>query len=183
MATYAIGDIQGCHDELQALLEKLNFNPDRDTLWLTGDLVNRGPKSLETLRFVKGLGDKAITVLGNHDLHLIATWHTNRDSLNRHHSLRPIKDAADGDELINWLRNRPLLHHDDTLGFTMIHAGLPPQWDLPLAQRCAQEVEAVLQGGYFLSFLARMYGDEPHTWHDDLQGLERIRFAINAFTP
>ncbi len=182
MATYAIGDIQGCYDELQALLEKLDFNPGNDSLWFTGDLVNRGPKSLETLRFVKGLGDKAITVLGNHDLHLIATWYTNRDSLNRSHSLRAINNASDGDELIGWLRHQPLLHHDDTLGFTMVHAGLPPQWDLKLAQDCATEVEAVLQGADYTQFLARMYGNEPNIWNDDLQGRERIRFAINAFT-
>ena len=182
MATYAIGDIQGCYDELQALLEKLDFNPGNDSLWFTGDLVNRGPKSLETLRFVKGLGDKAVTVLGNHDLHLIATWYTNHDSLNRNHCLSAINKASDGEELIEWLRHQPLLHHDKQLGYTMVHAGLPPQWDLKLAQACAREAEAVLQSAEHAQFLARMYGNEPDTWSDDLQGRERIRFTINAFT-
>lgn len=182
MATYAIGDIQGCYDELQALLEKLDFNPGSDNLWFTGDLVNRGPKSLETLRFVKGLGDKAITVLGNHDLHLIASWYTNHNSLSRNHSLSAIKNAPDGEELIEWLRHQPLLHHDKRLGYTMVHAGLPPQWDLKLAQTCAREVEVILQSAEHTQFLARMYGNEPDTWSDDLHGRERIRFAINAFT-
>jgi len=140
VAVFAIGDIQGCFAELLALLELIDFNPDQDQLWFAGDLVNRGPQSLETLRFVRDLGPAAITVLGNHDLHLLAAAHgfpLDKDD----HTLDAILRAPDREVLIDWLRRQPLLHHDATLGFTMVHAGLPPQWDLITAQQCAQEVE------------------------------------------
>ncbi len=181
MAVYAIGDIQGCYDELQALLARLDFNPAVDRLWFVGDLVNRGPKSLETLRYVRELGDAAVTVLGNHDLHLIAFAHghaPNHDD----HTLDDILAAPDRDELISWLCQRPLLHHDAALGFTLLHAGLPPQWDLALAQACASEVEAVLRGPRLPEFLAHMYGNRPRQWSADLSGFERLRFSINCFT-
>ena len=153
MAVYAIGDVQGCYDELQSLLELIRFDPAHDRLWFAGDLVNRGPKSLETLRFVRGLGSIASCVLGNHDLHLIAVAHDqplDRDD----HTLDAILRAPDRDELIDWLRCQPLMHHDASLGFTMIHAGLPPQWDLQLALRCAHEVEAILCSDQLQEFLA-----------------------------
>src|SRR5262245_16232756 len=130
MAIYAIGDIQGCGDEFEALLGQLRFDPARDRLWLTGDLVNRGPRSLDVLRFVKRLGTAAITVLGNHDLHLLAAALTPRERLKPQDTLGEIFAAPDRDELLRWLRSLPLLHHDATLGCTMVHAGLPPQWDL-----------------------------------------------------
>jgi len=181
MAVYAIGDIQGCFDELQALLDKIRFNPNNDRLWFAGDLVNRGPRSLETLRFVRGLGDGAIVVLGNHDLHLLAAAHglpPNHDD----GSLRAVLDAPDRDELIDWLRRRPLLHHDTGLGYTLIHAGLPPQWGLALARQCAHEVETALQGDQLKEFLTRMYGNNPVQWSDELTGWDRLRFIVNCFT-
>ncbi|NNG12256.1 MAG: symmetrical bis(5'-nucleosyl)-tetraphosphatase [Halobacteria archaeon] len=181
MAVYAIGDIQGCFDELQALLARLDFDPTIDRLWFAGDLVNRGPKSLDTLRFVRELGAGAITVLGNHDLHLLAAAHGS--PLNRNDgSLHPILEAPDREELIDWLRRQPLLHHDATLGFTLVHAGLPPQWDLSLAQACAQEVETVLRGDRLAEFFEHMYGNKPKQWSSGLRGWERLRFIVNCFT-
>ena len=181
MAFYAIGDVQGCFDELQALLELINFNPAEDRLWFAGDLVNRGSKSLQTLRFIRGLGNSAVSVLGNHDLHLIAMslGHTLSDD---DHTLDAILAAPDRDELIQWLRQQPLLHHDETLGFTMIHAGLPPQWDLALAQQCAREVEAVLRSDELPDFIEHMYGNKPRRWSKKLSGWGRLRFIINCFT-
>ncbi len=181
MAVYAIGDVQGCFDELQALLDRLAFDPRQDQLWFAGDLVNRGPKSLETLRYIKGLGDRAISVLGNHDLHLLAAAR-GHPVKNDDHTLDAVLDAPDRDELVDWLRHQPLLHHDATLGFTMVHAGLPPQWDLALAQQCAAEVEAVLRGDEVADLLANMYGNKPRRWSADLDGHKRQRFIINCFT-
>lgn len=181
MACYAIGDIQGCYDELLALLERIGFEPERDRLWFVGDLVNRGPKSLETLRFVKGLGDAGLTVLGNHDLHLLAAaWYPR--NVRRKDTLHAILDAPDRGELLDWLRCQPLLHHDDQLGYTLLHAGLPPQWDLADAQARAGEVESVLCSHRIGDFLARMYGNEPDRWSDDLEGQDRLRFITNCFT-
>jgi bis(5'-nucleosyl)-tetraphosphatase (symmetrical) len=181
VAVYAIGDIQGCYDELQALLEQLAFNPAQDRLWFVGDLVNRGPKSLETLRYVRELGDAAVTVLGNHDLHLIAVAH-GREPKHDDHTLDAILAAPDRDELVSWLCQRPMLHHDAALGFTLLHAGLPPQWDLALAQACASEVEAMLRGPQLPEFLAHMYGNRPRQWSAELAGFDRLRFIVNCFT-
>lgn len=180
MAIYAVGDVQGCFDELQTLLEELAFGSD-DTLWFTGDLVNRGPKSLEALRFVKGLGARAITVLGNHDLHLLAVAQ-GCEQYRRRDSFADVLHAPDRDELLEWLRVRPLLHHDDALGFTMLHAGLPPQWDLQQAHACARELEAMLRGPHYAEFLRVMYGNEPQQWSDALSGWDRLRFITNCLT-
>ncbi|HEY0635508.1 MAG TPA: symmetrical bis(5'-nucleosyl)-tetraphosphatase [Gammaproteobacteria bacterium] len=182
MTTYAIGDIQGCYDELRALLKLIHFDAQHDTLWFVGDLVNRGPKSLETLRFVKSLGDRTVTVLGNHDLHLLATWQNKHRHFKSNDTLAPIFAAAECDELMEWLRQRPLLHHDAQLGYTMVHAGLPPQWDLAVAQQCAREVEEVLRGDKFKEFLGHMYGNKPNLWNPALNGWERLRFIVNCFT-
>jgi bis(5'-nucleosyl)-tetraphosphatase (symmetrical) len=181
MAVYAIGDIQGCFDELQALLEIIHFSPQHDHLWFAGDLVNRGPKSLETLRFIKGLGKRAISVLGNHDLHLIAAAH-GHPIASDDHTLDAILNAPDRDELIDWLRQQPLLHHDAALGYTMVHAGLPPQWDLKLARQCAQEVETMLRGDSVVDFIEHMYGNKPRRWSDKLSGWKRMRFTVNCLT-
>lgn len=181
MAVYAVGDIQGCFDELSELLDLLHFDPATDRLWLVGDLVNRGPKSLQTLRFVRELGTAAVTVLGNHDLHLIAAAH-GRVLGHGSHTLDAILTAPDRDELIDWLRQRPLLHHDDRYGFTMVHAGLPPQWDLALAQQCAHEVEKLLRGPQLETFIEHMYGNKPNRWSDKLTGWDRLRFCVNCFT-
>lgn len=183
MAIYAVGDIQGCCDEFEALLAQLRFDPDCDRLWITGDLVNRGPRSLDVLRRVKGLGAAAITVLGNHDLHLLAAALAPGEPLKPGDTLGPIFTAPDRDELLMWLRSLPLLHHDATLGYTMIHAGLPPQWDLASASACAAELEEALRDdARCLELFTHMYGDRPNRWSEDLRGLERLRFITNCFT-
>jgi bis(5'-nucleosyl)-tetraphosphatase (symmetrical) len=181
MATYAVGDLQGCFDELNRLLKLLNFQPSVDRLWFVGDLVNRGPKSLETLRFVKNLGEIATCVLGNHDLHLLAV-HAGLKSCKPQSRLNSILRAPDGDDLIDWLRHRPLMHHDSDLGVVMVHAGLPPQWDLTKARALASELEHVLQSDHYVGFLAHMYGDRPDGWSDHLRGWDRLRVITNGFT-
>ncbi|GAB6068371.1 symmetrical bis(5'-nucleosyl)-tetraphosphatase [Methylothermus subterraneus] len=178
MAHYAIGDVQGCLQELQKLLDKIRFDPASDRLWFTGDLVNRGPHSLETLRFVKSLGNSAVTVLGNHDLHLLAVAHG--QEYRHKQDLDEVLTAPDREELLDWLRHRPLLYHNER--FCLIHAGLPPQWSIATAIRCAKEVEAVLQSDSWREFLQRMYGNEPNLWSEDLSGWPRLRFIVNCFT-
>lgn len=178
MAIYAIGDIQGCYDELRQLLDKIDFNEHDDQLWFTGDLVNRGPKSLQTLRFVKGLGDAAITVLGNHDLHLLATAHKLRK--HKKDTLTQVLEAPDKDELLTWLRHLPLFHHNDE--FCLVHAGLPPQWDFKKTKKMARKAEKVLQGNEYGAFFDKMYGDKPNIWSSELKGINKIRFIINCFT-
>lgn len=181
MATYAIGDVQGCFDPLDGLLETIGFDHLRDRLWFAGDLVNRGPDSLRVLRFVRDLGDRAVTILGNHDLHLLAVAaeirkHTRKDSLNE------ILEAPDRDELIDWLRHRPLAHRDPAQGFLMIHAGVPPQWDVEQTMARAAEVESALRGPDYRDFLHHMYGNVPDTWGDELEGHERLRVITNYLT-
>ena len=180
MATYAVGDIQGCFDELQNLLELISFGND-DKLWLCGDLVNRGPKSLETLRFIKELGDKAVTVLGNHDLHLLAVHHDatrkkNSDTLNS------ILNAPDREELMHWLQHQPLFHNDSALNFSMVHAGIPPDWTIAFTKERAQEVEDVLRSSKANTFFNHMYGNKPAKWDDDLKGWKRLRVITNYLT-
>ena len=181
MAIYAIGDIQGCLAPLQALLDKLAFDPANDQLWFTGDLVNRGPQSAEVLRFVKGLGKSTVTVLGNHDLHLLAVA-GGRASQRRRDTIEDVLTAPDRDELLHWLRCRPLLHHDAALGFTLIHAGLLPQWDLGEARMLAAEAEQALQSRDAPRFFDQMYGNLPDRWQASLTGWDRLRVVINAFT-
>jgi bis(5'-nucleosyl)-tetraphosphatase (symmetrical) len=183
MATYAIGDIQGCCDEFIALLDLIGFDPAHDRLWLVGDLVNRGPRSLDVLRKVKALGDAAITVLGNHDLHLLAVALSPNHKLKQKDTLAEILAAPDRDELLDWLRHRPMLHHDAALGYTMIHAGLAPQWDLRTAQACAHELENALRDpSSARELFEQMYGDRPNRWSDSLSGVERLRFITNCLT-
>jgi len=181
MAVYAVGDLQGCLDPFLALLERIDFDPALDRLWLAGDLVSRGPQSLETLRYVRDLGDAAVAVLGNHDLNLLGVAYGVRDA-NPKDRLEPILRAPDRDALLEWLRRRPLLHHDAALGYTLVHAGFAPQWDLPLAQACAREVEQVLRGPDYGSLLENMYGNQPDHWDAAGEGWDRLRFAINCFT-
>ena len=181
MATYAVGDVQGCFSELEHLLQVINFDPHADHLWFVGDLVNRGPQSLETIRFVKSLGDNATCVLGNHDVHLIAC-HAGVQTCKPESSLRKILDSHDVTEIIDWLRNRPLLHHDEDLDWTMVHAGLLPQWDLAQAIKCAREVEAQLQSDNYTDFLNYAYGNDPKQWRADLKPQDRMRVILNAFT-
>ena len=146
MAIYAIGDIQGCYDPFRELLDALRFDPDKDTLWLTGDLVNRGPKSLKTVRFVKSLGDSAITVLGNHDLHLLALAAGQVKYGNRFESLKKILKAKNSDELLDWIRHLPLAHYDESLDTLLVHAGTHPLWTVKKTLARAAEVEDVLRG-------------------------------------
>ncbi len=181
MAVYAIGDVQGCYIPLQELLTRLHFDPARDYLWFTGDLVNRGPQSLEVLRFVKGLGERAVCVLGNHDLHLLAVA-AGKAITKKRDTLVEILCAPDRDELLHWLRSRSLLHHDPDLGYTLIHAGLLPPWNLAQAQRLAQETETMLRGDKHQEFFRHMYGDLPDHWNENLHGFDRLRVIVNAFT-
>ena len=181
MSTYVIGDVQGCYRELLDLLDKINFDPEHDQLWFTCDLVNRGPQSLEVLRYVKKLGEQTVVVLGNHDLHLLAVAH-NPDNKHRKDTLDEILSARDRNELLDWLRTRQLFHRDEELSFTLVHAGLPPQWDIAEAAEYAQEVERILRQADYADFFEQMYGDQPETWSDDLQGWQRIRFITNACT-
>lgn len=179
MATFAIGDIQGCYSSLRRLLDKCRFDPARDRLWLVGDLVNRGPHSLAVLRFVKSLGARAITILGNHDLHLlvVAAGH-----VKSHHgdTLAAILRASDRDELLDWLRHRKMMHAG--AGYAMVHAGLLPQWSIPKALGLAREVETALQGDGCDEFLRHMYGNQPDRWRDDLTGIARLRVITNVMT-
>ncbi len=179
MATYAVGDIQGCCTELQKLLEQLRFDPAADRLWLVGDLVNRGPDSLGVLRLVKSLGNAAITVLGNHDLHLLAVAEGVAE-LHRSDTFSDILSAPDRDELLAWLRAQRLLHAEGD--FVLVHAGLLPSWTVKQAQELAHEVEAALRGDLHHQFFARMYGNHPDHWEDGLTGYQRLRVITNAFT-
>lgn len=181
MSTYAIGDVQGCHQELMELLDCINFDHTNDRLWFVGDLVNRGPGSLEVLRFVQQSGTSIVTVLGNHDLHLLAVAF-GESSARKKDTLQEILSAEDRAPLLDWLRRQPLLHHDEQLGYTLCHAGLPPQWDLSTAVDCANEVRAVLQGENHADFLRVIYGNHPVTWDDCLEGFERYRYTVNALT-
>ena len=182
MAIYAIGDLQGCYDPFRRLLDAIRFRPEKDRLWLTGDLVNRGPKSLKTLRFVKSLGDSAITVLGNHDLHLLALGHDIRYSMSHYASLGKILEAEDREDLLRWLRHRPLVHYDPEIQTLMVHAGVPPQWTVAKTLRRAKEVETLLQSKRYAWLLKHMYGDRPTRWSKELKGAGRARFIVNALT-
>jgi bis(5'-nucleosyl)-tetraphosphatase (symmetrical) len=179
VATYAIGDPQGCFTALQRLLDEIRFDDRSDELWLVGDLVNRGPDSLATLRFVKGLGEGAVSLLGNHDLHLLAVAQGIQRQ-RRDDTLQEVLDAPDRDELLNWLRERPLMHLDR--GFAMVHAGLLPQWTIEEARGLAREVEQALAGEGWRELLSRMYGNQPVGWRPELSGYDRLRVIINAMT-
>jgi bis(5'-nucleosyl)-tetraphosphatase (symmetrical) len=181
MALWAIGDLQGCHAEFMALLERIRFDAGRDRLWLTGDLVNRGPASLAALRAVKALGDSATVVLGNHDLHLLAMAYAPKTVSKREPELEAVIDAPDAAELLEWLRARPLLHRERGVPWTLIHAGLPPQWTLAQAAASAREIERALARDAS-AFLLEMYGDGPDRWSPALEGADRLRFSVNCLT-
>ena len=189
MAIYALGDVQGCVVPLEEMLDTLRFDPARDRLWLTGDLVNRGRHSLETLRLIMRLGDSAVAVLGNHDLHLLAVAAGVREA-RACDTLEPILRAPDRDELIDWLRRRPLVHWDKRaeLGVKslMVHAGIHPGWRKKEVARLAAEVEGLLRGGSgdsdYHRFLKQMYGREPSRWEQPMNKWQRARFITNALT-
>lgn len=180
MAIYAIGDIQGCYQQLKQLLINIQFNSDTDQLWFTGDLINRGPESLETLRFLHSLRDNITITLGNHDLHLLATaFHHRRPG--RKDTLTDILEAPDQNLLIEWLRQQPLIHHDADLNVTMLHAGIHPEWSIAKAQSLASEVEQILRDdNQHIGFYQHMYGDKPSHWSDKLNGWSRLRFITNV---
>ncbi len=182
MATYAIGDIQGCYDELRALLDRIRFDPAADRLWFVGDLVNRGPQSLAVVEFVRQLGDAAVVVLGNHDLHLLACAYVERYTPGKKDTFGDVLRSPRADELSDWLRRQPLLHRDRELGYTMVHAGLPRHWSLDVAEACADEVAAVLRGENAVAFFEKMYGDQPDNWDPTLTGWERLRLITNYLT-
>ena len=183
MAIYAIGDVQGCYPELQRLLEHLHFDPVSDRLWFCGDLVNRGGESLEVLRLVHGLREQCIVTLGNHDLSLLAIAEREPEARARTNpDLRRVLEAGDSDVLMEWLRGQHLAHHDETLGFTLVHAGLAPSWTLKQALHIAREVERALRGPAHRALLQRMFGNRPSRWSAKLHGHDRMRAAINIFT-
>src|SRR3954467_7062690 len=172
MPTYAIGDVQGCFDELEQLLSQFKFRKSTDKLWFVGDLVNRGPKSLEVLRFVRDLGARAITVLGNHDLHLV-TQHEGIERRRKDDTFDDVLGAPDAKELVDWLRACPLMHVEGD--YAMVHAGLLPQWTIDKASKLAHEVQAALAARDYPDFLRNMYGSTPDEWSDSLTGWDRLR--------
>ena len=180
MALYAIGDIQGCDQELGRLIRKIRFNADRDQLWFVGDLVNRGPDSVGVLRRIRALGDNAVVTLGNHDLHLIAVAFGTAKA-RKNDTLTEVLAAADFEPLLAWLVDRPFLHEDRERALALVHAGLAPQWDMRMARACAQEAHAALTHDPE-RFLRGMYGDQPLAWDPDLAGADRARFITNVFT-
>lgn len=172
MSIYAIGDVQGCYRELIQLLELIDFDAEKDQLWFTGDLINRGPQSLEVLRFVKNLGHKAITVLGNHDLHYLAVA-SGVMPIKKQDTFQDILQAKDAKDLFDWLRCRPLIYYDENKKFLLVHAGIPPQWNIRTALECAHEVEENLRSEYYRESLKNMYGDSP---------ANRFRMIVNYCT-
>ena len=182
MADYAIGDVQGCYDALQRLLDHIDFNERRDRLWFVGDLVNRGPDSLAVLRFIQLLPIKPHITLGNHDLYLLSHLFGQQKHLAREDTLHAILNAPDREELGHWLRAQSLLIHSPELNIVMSHAGIPPNFNLAQAKARALELEIALSGEDYLDFLTHMYGNEPNIWHDSLNGIARLRFICNAFT-
>jgi bis(5'-nucleosyl)-tetraphosphatase (symmetrical) len=179
MATYAIGDIQGSFEPFQQLLGRFRFDADRDRLWLVGDLVNRGPDSLKTLRFVRALGECAVCVLGNHDLHLISVA-AGCARLRADDTLDEVLQAPDCDDLIDWLRHRPMMHRQDE--YALVHAGLLPDWSVDQALALAEEVEHALRAADYRQLLSSMYGNQPDRWDAQLTGFARLRVIVNAMT-
>ncbi len=183
MAVWAIGDIQGCHDELARLIDKLNYDSARDTLWFCGDLVNRGGQSLEVLRLIKSLNERTVVVLGNHDLSLLAVGaRSEKDQARVNPELRAVLFAPDREELLDWLRFRPLLHIDRQLGTMMIHAGIAPNWSIARAESVAREIESKLRANDYRRLLRQMFGNKPDTWSSRLHGIDRLRAGINVLT-
>ena len=181
MPTYAIGDVQGCYTELRSLLRTCGFDVRRDRLWFAGDLVNRGPNSLDVLRLVADLGDRACVVLGNHDLHLVASARGVRRVRDKD-TFQDVLDAADGEALVDWLRGRPLAHLDPEREAVMVHAGIAPAWTVDEAFDHAAELSQALRAPDHPRLLEHMYGDDPDEWRDALAGFDRLRFITNAFT-
>lgn len=182
MAVYAVGDIQGCYDSLRKLLDKAKFDPKKDMLWSLGDLINRGPKDYEVLKFCMELGDNFNCVLGNHDLHFLAIalgYHEPKSS----DTFQQVLKAADLDEITDWLRHKPLAHYDKTRNMMFVHAGVPPQWSAKKTITLAKEVEnAIVDEQKSRLYFANMYGNHPKVWKKDLSGVKRWRVITNYLT-
>ncbi len=182
MATYAIGDIQGCYHELKLLLKKIQFDPNRDQLWLAGDLVSRGPKSLEVLQLLYDIQDSCIAVLGNHDLHLLANYHLD-GKFNAKDKLKKLLKSSELESLLHWLASQPMAYYDPDFKMLMSHAGVPPGWDLEQTLASAFELEMVISDPEKAKkFYRKMYGNKPQHWSVDLKKLQRLRFTTNALT-
>ena len=179
MATYAIGDLQGCFHSFQALLKQIQFNPERDRLWFVGDLINRGPGSLDVMRWILAHQSSVVTVLGNHDLHTLVVAE-GFVSAHRSDTIQSLLDAPDAPELLGWLRQQPLVHFEH--GYLMVHAGLLPDWSVPQALALGHEVQSALQAPNYRDFLKHMYGNDPKRWDDKLTGWDRLRVITNAMT-
>lgn len=182
MSLFAIGDIHGCYETLRRLLDKIGFNETKDTLWFTGDLVGRGPQSLETLRFLKSINNSIITVLGNHDLHLLSLYYQAKEIDDNSSELKDILNAPDSEILIDWLRKRPLVFYDRKKNYILVHAGIHPRWTINESIKYASEVEAILRSDHCSALLKNMYGNAPTRWSTKLNGYDRNRFIINTFT-
>ena len=182
MVEYAIGDLQGCYDQLMRLLEHIQFDAYRDRLWFVGDLVNRGPDSLKVLRFIQALPNTPRITLGNHDLHLLAQIFLPHQVPKPDDTLQAILDAPDKKTIGHWLRKQAILYHDAHLNCVMTHAGILPTWTLPVAKKHALQLEAALAGEDYLSFLSHMYGNKPTYYSKDLTEQEQLRLICNAFT-
>lgn len=181
MPTYAIGDVQGCYQQLLTLLETINFNVSNDQLWFVGDLVNRGPESLAVVDFCMQLPNKPIIVLGNHDLHFLAVA-TGKVEVRKKDTFHDLLDASNLNEIIDWFRQQPLTYYDKNSRLLMVHAGVPPQWDLTQCLSYAKEVESVLQSDNYTEFFDHMYGNKPKVWIDSLDGWKRLRMITNYLT-
>ena len=181
MPTYAIGDVQGCYQALLSLLDSINFDAGNDRLWFAGDIVNRGPQSLETLHFVRELGETAVTVLGNHDLHTLAVAAGSR-TMGKTDTIACLTCPAEREATVEWLRWLPLIHHDKEENFSLVHAGLPPQWEMQQALAYQEEVTEVLRGSQYRLLLDTMYGNQPDYWQENLSAEARLRFIINCLT-
>ncbi|PVY76456.1 bis(5'nucleosyl)-tetraphosphatase ApaH [Tamilnaduibacter salinus] len=181
MTDYAVGDIHGCLPALERMLDRVGFSPSRDCLWSVGDLINRGPDSLGTLRYFERLGNATKVVLGNHDLHLLAAVFGGHGVRSKD-TIGPILEAEDADRLVGWLRHQRVMEYDANRDLAMVHAGLPHVWSVDAAQRYARELEAVIQGPEAEAFFREMYGNEPGRWDDGLAGVARWRLITNYFT-
>ncbi len=181
MAIYAIGDVQGCYEELSRLLDKINIDSATDELWFVGDLVNRGPRSLDVLRLVASLDNFSTVILGNHDLHLLALAFGAEPPI-ADDQLAAVLSAGDSGELLEWLRHRPLTHYRSDLNTLMVHAGVVPEWEVTQTVKFGREVESILQGADCGAFLTAMYGQRPDRWSSDLNGIDRLRFITNCLT-
>ena len=182
MSTYVIGDIQGCYKEFKNLLSEINFNKNKDTLWLAGDLVNRGPRSYDVIKYIMDLEHKAITVLGNHDFYLLATYYKLDPWPHNNNIFEDILANKDSDEIINWLRNQKIIHIDNNLNYILVHAGIYPKWNLKNTLMLANKIEYLLKSDDCKKFIKTLWSNEPNKWNENLNIEEKLIFSVNVFT-